>query len=79
MRKNNNCEKMQIICNGCGKKILVEKEIVKEGVASFQVEWGYFSTRDGEIHSFDLCEDCYEKMIQNFSFPVDVAIKRELL
>lgn len=79
MRKNKNRESMQVLCNCCGKMLWVENGIVKEGVAPVQLEWGFFSKKDGEIHSFDLCESCYEKMIHSFSLPVEVAIKRELL
>ena len=28
--------------------------------------WGYPSEKDGECHSFDLCEPCYDKMTAEF-------------
>ena len=32
-----------------------------------------------EQHEFDLCEACYDKMIQAFTIPVDRKIENELL
>ena len=34
--------------------------------------WGYFSKKDGETHSFDLCEECYDKWIGGFQIPVGI-------
>lgn len=61
-----------IICNQCGKKIPVENGWPREGVFSSDFQWGYFSDKDGETHSFDLCETCYDKLIQGFRIPVDI-------
>jgi ribosomal-protein-alanine N-acetyltransferase len=41
--------------------------------------WGYFSKKDGERHSFDLCEHCYDKIIETFALPVEAAEATELL
>lgn len=70
---------IQLFCNCCKKQICVENGIAKEGILEFSVEWGYFSKKDGEIHSFDLCEDCYERIIASFEIPVKVVEKTELL
>ena len=33
-------------------------------------EWGYFSDKkDGRIHRMDICESCYEKMVEKFVIP----------
>ena len=47
------CEKViiEVICNGCGKIIPVEKGIAAEDYISVQKIWGYFSNKDGEYHS----------------------------
>ena len=60
----------QIICNCCQKEIAVENGFAREGVFSVDFEWGYFSEKDGEVHSFDLCEKCYDRMVQGFKVPV---------
>lgn len=74
MRKND-----EIFCNQCGKLIKVEEGIVKEGVFSAHVDWGYFSNKDGEMHQVDLCEDCYDKWIAHFAISIDVVSKTEML
>ena len=34
--------------------------------------WGYFSKKDNEVHRFELCEDCYDKLCASFRIPVDI-------
>ena len=62
----------KIICNQCGKEIPVTDGIPREGVFSVNCEWGYFSEKDGEKHSIDLCEACYDKLVSSFRFPVEI-------
>lgn len=66
-------------CNCCGKILLQEQGVWKEDFASFRKEWGYFSDKDGIVHSFDLCEKCYDRMIESFQIPVDEEEKKELV
>lgn len=56
----------KLICNGCGRPLKMEHGILREDVFEGKKQWGYFSERDGELHSFLLCESCYEKMIEQF-------------
>lgn len=72
-------EPVGVICNGCGKELLVENGIVKEGCFHVDAVFGYFSKKDGQIHSFDLCEDCYDKMTAQFTIPVEEKEAKELL
>ena len=72
-------ELREMSCNCCGRKMVVENGIVKEGCAEFQVPFGFFSEKDGQIHCFDLCESCYDKMIAGFQIPVKIKEKTELL
>lgn len=66
-------EKEKVLrCNKCGKKILVEKDIVREGILKVEWDFGYFSGKDGERHSFCLCEPCYDKLRESFAIPVSV-------
>ena len=64
-------EVKKIICNKCGKEIPVVNERAEEGVFCVDYTWGYFSEKDGERHTFDLCEDCYDEMIRDFRIPVE--------
>ena len=82
MRKYENQKENQlqeILCNCCGRKIPIEKGMVMEGVFHGQVQWGYFSRKDGEIHSFDLCEDCYDRLTEGFQIPPERSVENELL
>lgn len=68
LQKRKEVEK--IICNRCGKIIPVSNGILEEDVLSVNKRWGYFSNKDNEVHEFDLCEVCYDKMVAEFSIPV---------
>ena len=59
-------------CNRCGKEICMEHDVTKEGVFLTEWEWGYFSSKDGERHSFCLCEKCYDRITETFQVPVQV-------
>ena len=61
----------KIICNKCGKEIIVKNGILEEDVLSVQKRWGYFSNKDNEMHEFDLCEECYDKWIETFMIPIE--------
>ena len=69
----------EVICNGCGRELKVENGCLKEWCFSADVSFGYFSSRDGMRHHFELCEDCYDKMIGRFAVPVDEMEQSELL
>ncbi len=68
-----------ICCNVCGKKIIMEQGIMKEDVFEAAKEWGYFSKYDLEIHKFNICEECYDKLISTFKIPIEVVRKKEVL
>lgn len=72
-------DKIPIMCNQCGKELKVENDILKEDAFEATKEWGYFSSRDMEIHHFNLCEECYEKLVAGFSIPVEVRKKVEVI
>ncbi len=69
----------KIKCNVCGKELKVENGIVMEGVFSVDYNWGYFSGKDGEMHSFDICEECYDQIMKQFKIPVTSEENRELI
>ena len=66
-------------CNGCGRVFQVENEILREDIFEGKKQWGYFSKRDGQIHSFLLCEECYDEMISQFKIPVDIRESNEMI
>ncbi len=67
------------VCNGCGKKLLVENGFLREECFHAEHSFGYFSKKDGQNHSFDLCEACYDKWVKGFSIPVECREETELL
>lgn len=79
MRKYQNQEVIELCCNQCGKKIKVESGIIKEGVYTAEIKWGYFSNKDGQMHSFDICENCYDQMIEAFAIPAEKKNVHEYL
>lgn len=76
---NSNNELMEMRCNKCGKMLRVENGLLKEGAFSTEACFGYFSSKDGQKHEIDLCEDCYEAWISEFEVPVTVSEQTELL
>ena len=61
----------KIICNKCGKIILVNQGMAAEDVLSVEKRWNYFSQKDNDVHRFDLCEACYDEWIETFQIPVE--------
>ncbi len=59
-------------CNMCGRNLKLKNGLIIEGNMSVNYPWGYFSDKDGEIHKFDICQSCYDKLVKNFVIPVDV-------
>jgi ribosomal-protein-alanine N-acetyltransferase len=66
-------------CNCCGKEMKVENGFLREGGFHVEYNFGYFSNKDGMKHVWDLCEECYDKIISNFKISVDESENRELL
>ena len=71
MKKYEKDTLIEVICNGCGKKIEVKHGISKEEMFHVEKRWGYFSKKDMQQERFDLCEECYEKIIEGFVIPVE--------
>ena len=69
----------ELYCNQCGKPMKVENEIIKEGNFAVDYRWDYFSDKDGRRHRFDLCENCYNRLIESFQYPIDDEGYRELV
>lgn len=54
-----------IICDACGKEIKKNKFSEFEDYYHIEKMWGYHSGKDGRNDSFDICEECYDKMIKS--------------
>lgn len=68
-----------IVCNQCGKEVKYATGLLKEDFCEVKKEWGYFSKKDMEVHKFNLCESCYDKMIEGFEVPILKEYKSEAL
>ena len=68
-----------MICNRCGRKLAVRNGIMREGVFSSDHAWDFFSEKDGEVHHFDLCEECYDEVTGEFRVAVEVEEEIEML
>ncbi|MCI8939960.1 MAG: hypothetical protein HFH11_07180 [Dorea sp.] len=60
----------KIICNKCGREIGTANGRLQEDVLSVDKRWGYFSEKDNQVDSFDLCEKCYDEFVATFRFPI---------
>lgn len=75
-----NTEHVNVInCNMCGKKVKSSQGILKEEMFEAKKEWGFFSSKDTEIHSFNICEKCYDDLIKTFKIPIKIGEKFEIL
>ena len=68
-----------LVCNMCGRQLKRDKGILMEDAFEATKEWGYFSSRDTEIHKFTICEACYDNMISQFKIPITIYQKHEVL
>lgn len=60
----------KIFCNKCGKEIAMTHGRLEEDVLSVDKRWGYFSNKDNQVDSFDLCEKCYDEFVATFTIPI---------
>lgn len=79
MQRNSNTKNMTAYCNKCGKQLNVQNGIIMEGNAQITIYWDYFSEKDGEIHRFDICEECYGKLISEFKIPINIVRQKEMI
>ena len=63
-------ELAEVVCNKCGRHLVVENGILTEGCFVGNHVFGYFSEKDGSRQAFDLCESCYDAMVEEFLMPV---------
>lgn len=59
----------KVLCNYCGKNIDISGDKCEEEYFHGEKNWGYFSERDGNKDTFDLCPLCYEKLVNEFKIP----------
>ena len=68
----------EVVCNVCGRVLRMENGILKEDAFEAKKQWGYFSEKDATLHSFVICEKCYDKITDAFVIPPRVEEVTEL-
>ena len=58
-------------CNACGKKLKMQHDVLLED--AFEAK-----KQDMKLHSFVLCEECYDRITAQFVIPPDVSEVTEL-
>ncbi len=77
--EQNETEMVKAVGKCCGKNLLVENGLLKEECVHIEHDFGFFGKKDGMSHKFDLCEECYRKITEAFSVPVEEWERTELL
>lgn len=72
-------ELVRVVCNCCGKELLVENGFLKEECIHVEHEFGFFGKKDGISEKFDLCEECYRRIAGEFQIPAQEWERKELL
>lgn len=70
---------VHVCCNICGRELQHQGDVLIEDYIHITKEWGYFSEHDLEMHSFNICERCYNIMSKHFKMPVTVGKVKEVL
>lgn len=66
-------EEERRVCNCCGR-VLKQEEYVR-----IEQRWGYFSKKDGTIQKGIICEECFERIAEQFAIPLEEEMVTELL
>lgn len=72
-------KEIHVCCNLCGRELEHHGEVLLEDYIEITKQWGYFSNHDLEIHKFNICESCYNKLESIFRIPVTVGKVKEVL
>ena len=68
----------KVICNRCKRELKSNGTCLTEGCFTVDYTFGYFSNKDGTRHRFDLCESCYDAIVDGFAIPVEEDEETEL-
>jgi hypothetical protein len=60
----------EIYCNICGGALSTDSFGYFPDHLSVDKKWGYASDFDNERHEFDICAQCYKKLISSFVIPI---------
>lgn len=69
----------KIICNSCGNEICPQPGAPLAEYLHVTKEWGYFSGKDGTRQEWNLCEECYDRILKSFRIPAAATEVTELV
>lgn len=69
----------KMICNSCGKEICPCMGAPVAEYLHVAKEWGYFSRKDGMRQEWNLCESCYDRLLESFQVPASAQEVTELV
>jgi len=72
-------EVVAVQCNYCGRDVEKDEFGYFEDHISLEKDWGYHSPFDGEVHTIDLCVDCYQEWTAQFEIPTQVEFQEYIL
>lgn len=72
-----------IYCDACGKSCTITEPVHEHEYATIESTWGYFSNQDGTQYDIQICESCFNEVIDflkkkrkrilgPFTYPYDV-------
>lgn len=78
--QNKKINQKERYCNCCGRPI-IKTAIENHYMDYVHVEkvWGYFSSKDLTTHTFNICENCYDKWTASFAIPVETFPEDDIM
>jgi len=65
-------KEIKVECNVCGKEINSSIDASGLSVQLFSI-FGFGSPKDGEVHSADICEACYDEYRKTWKIPATIG------
>ena len=53
----------EILCDSCGKNCTITEPCHEHEYAEISATWGYFSNQDGLQYDIQICETCFNEVI----------------
>ena len=53
----------KIYCDSCGKDCTITEPVHEHEYAELNATWGYFSQQDGQQFDIQLCETCFNEVL----------------
>lgn len=53
----------QVLCDSCGESCTITEPVHDHEYATIKATWGYFSNQDGTQYDIQVCEKCFNEVI----------------